>query len=219
MRPPACAVCGDEFDPTDGRLVTFAERDTDRQWRERVAATGMVGHPPNVEWFCGTHADAAAALAGDTIDVALRALTADAASPRLPIAPCEIEVLLRRFRDRMPVLVGDDAAVATTETERTWSPMDGSQPPNCPYVDLDITTMQGPLATSELRWDRAMWNDNEAARRTVTLVVEPHDGERCSVSATVGAGFEGSVGSTATEVLVLGEPWPSVRALIEELIG
>jgi len=225
MRPPACAICGDEFDAPDGRLVTFAERDGDQQWRERAAATRMVGNPPNVEWFCGVHADAAAALSVDTIDVAMAALTATAAPTplalpdvvKVAIAPREIGELLQLLRDRMPAIVGDDDATATTTTKRTWSPTDGSQPPNCPYEDLDVTTMSGPLATAELRWDRAMWNDDDAGRRTATIVVEPVSGERFSMSATVGAGFDGSIGSTATQVVLVGEPGPGLRVLIDEL--
>jgi hypothetical protein len=221
MRPPECAVCGDEFTAPDGRLVTFAERDADRQWRERVAAERMVGHPPNVEWFCGVHAEAALALAGETIDVAMRALTATAAAvQQLTIVPRAIDDLLHLFRERMPALVGEPAASASrarTTSDRTWTPTDGAQPPYCPYVDLDVTTLTGRLGSIELRWDRAMWNDTEPARRTATLIVEPANGERCSVSATVGDGFEGSVGSTTTVLFVLGTPGLELQDLIDEL--
>ncbi len=197
MRPPECAVCGDEFTAPDGRLVTFAERDSDRQWRERVAAERMVGHPPNVEWFCGVHAEAAAALAGLTIDVAMTELkrqSADGASapPRddswphvvkVAIAPTDIELVRSLFADLMPALVGDTEAVPSTTSRRTWTPMDGAQPPYCPSVDLEVTTLSGPLATAVLTWDRAMWNDDEVARMTAQLTVTPVGGEECSVSA------------------------------------
>lgn len=221
MRPPECAVCGEEFTAPDGRLVTFAERDSDRQWRERVAAERMVGHPPNVEWFCGMHAEAAVALAGETIDVAMRTLTAtESAVRQLAIAPRAIDDLLHLFRERMPALVGEPAASASrvsTTSDRRWTPTDGAQPPYCPYVDLDVTTLAGLLASVEVRWERAMWNDAEPARRTATLIVEPLSGERCSVSATVGDGFEGSVGSTTSLLFVLGAPGPELQALIDEL--
>jgi hypothetical protein len=221
MRPPECAVCGDEFTAPDGRLVTFAERDSDRQWRERVAAERMVGHPPNVEWFCGVHAQAALALAGETIEVAMRALTATtAAVQQLTIAPRAIDDLLGLFRERMPALVGEPAASASrarTSSDRRWTPTDGAQPPYCPYVDLDITTLTGLLGSVEVHWDRAMWNDAEPARRTATLIVEPLRGERCSVSATVGDGFEGSVGSTTSVLFMLGTPGPELQSLLDEL--
>ena len=221
MRPPECAVCGDEFTAPDGRLVTFAERDSDRQWRERAAAERMVGHPPNVEWFCGVHAQAAIDLAGETIDVAMRALTASqSAVQQLAIAPREIDDLLRLFRERMPALVGEPEASssgARTTSDRRWTPIDGAQPPDCPYVDLDITTLVGPRGMAELRWERAMWNDAEAAHRTATLIVEPGLGVRCSVSAAVGDGFEGSIGQSASVLFVLGSPGPELQAMLDEL--
>jgi len=221
MRPPECAVCGDDFSAPDGRLVTFAERDSDRQWRERAAAERMVGHPPNVEWFCGVHATAAIERAGETIDVALRLLTASQSGVRqLAIALRDIDDLLRLFRERMPALVGEptgSAPPARTTTDRTWTPMDGAQPPDCPYVDLEITTLSGSRGTVELRWERAMWNDAEAARRTATLIVEPTLGELCSASATVGDGFDGSIGDATSVLVVLGTPGPELQALLDEL--
>lgn len=135
----------------------------------------------------------------------------------IAIAPTEIDTLLRMLRETMPALVGAADAVDTTTSERTWNPMDGSRPPYCPYVDVDVTTMAGPLGIARLTWDRAMWNDDDAARRTASLSVEPAEGERSSLSATVGAGFSGSVGTAATEVLVLGELAPVLRALVAEL--
>ncbi len=221
MRPPECAVCGDEFTAPDGRLVTFVERDSDRQWRERVAAERMVGHPPNTEWFCRVHAPAAIELAGETIDVAMRALTATQSAVRqLAIAPRAIDELLHLFRERMPALVGEPAASASrarTTSDRRWTPTDGAQPPYCPYVDLDVTTLTGRLGSVEVRWERAMWNDAEAARRTATLIVEPTLGERCSASATVGDGFEGSAGDATSVLLVLGTPGAALQALLDEL--
>jgi hypothetical protein len=181
----------------------------------------MVGHPPNVEWFCGVHAQAALALAGETIDVAMRALTAtESAVQQLMIAPREIDDLLHLFRERMPALVGEPPASgsrARTTSDRRWTPTDGAQPPYCPYVDLDVTTLTGRLASVELRWDRAMWNDAEPARRTATLIVEPVNGERCSVSATVGDGFEGSVGSTTSVLFVIGAPGPELQTMLDDL--
>jgi hypothetical protein len=194
----------------------------------------MVGHPPNVEWFCGVHAEAAAALAGETIDAALIALTRQSSDgygapgeqpsgeawPLLvtvEITPTDIDLVRSLFVDLMPSLVGDPDATATTTSRRAWTPMDGAQPPYCPYDDVDVTTMSGPLATAVLTWDRAMWNDDAPARRTAQLSVMSVDVDECSVSATVGAGFEGSVGSSATRLLLLGEPSPVLQALIDEL--
>ena len=74
-----------------------------------------------------------------------------------------------------------------------------------------------PAEAVEVRWERAMWNDSEPARRTATLIVEPLSGERCSVSATVGDGFEGSVGDVTSVVYVLGTPGPELKALLDDL--
>ena len=62
-----------------------------------------------------------------------------------------------------------------------------------------------------------MWNDAEPARRTATLFVEPLSGERCSVSATVGDGFEGSAGDATSVLLVLGAPGPELQVLLDDL--
>ena len=239
MRPPACAVCGEDFAPTMGRLVAFAERESDRQWRERASETAMVGHPPNVEWFCAVHAEAAEALAGASIDEAMQQLAPPAPTPpgpapptpapprqgkrpkrevsHVPIEPREVDEVVDLFRDRMTVLVGDSGAVATTTTKRTWSPMDGAHPPNCPFEDVDTTTVSGPRGEAELTWDRAMWNEDDPARRSVTLALTPTGGERCAVGVTVGAGFPGSEGSAATELLVIGQPGAQMQALIDGL--
>lgn len=232
MRPPECAVCGDEFEASDGRLVTFAERESDRQWRERAAASAMVGHPPNVEWFCGRHAAAAAALVDRAIDVALSVL-AEAEAPLEPnpsaapdprpelvtiaIAPTDIERVRSLMTALLPDLVGEPYSAPSTTSRRSWSPMDGAQPPYCPYDDVDVTTVVGPVATAVLTWDRAMWNDDDPARLTVQLWVTPATGDDYSVSATVGAGFEGSTGMSATRLLLIGEPGPVLQRLIAEL--
>jgi len=55
-----CAICDEDFDPSSGGgTVTFAERDSDREWYKRMDEPGYVGHPPNVEWFCKKHHAAA----------------------------------------------------------------------------------------------------------------------------------------------------------------
>lgn len=213
-------MCGDEFEAADGRLVTFAERDDDRQWRERAAAERMVGHPPNLEWFCARHADAAAALAEATVDVALSELAA--VRERLievAIPPTTIELIRGLLADLMPTIVGDADALPSTTSRRSWSPMDGAQPPYCPFDVVDVTTMTGPKATAVLTWDRAMWNDDDPARLTVRLTVTPAGAEEYSVNATVGPGFEGSIGLAATRLLVLGAVGPELCALMDELAG
>lgn len=64
MRPPICAICEADIEPDeDGGLVTFAKTERDEQWYERARAEpGFVGTPPNIDWFCARHIEAARAL-------------------------------------------------------------------------------------------------------------------------------------------------------------
>lgn len=63
MRPPICAVCHARFGPDDGGLVSFALDDDARAFHAKKKATpGFVGHPPEKEWFCAAHVDAARQL-------------------------------------------------------------------------------------------------------------------------------------------------------------
>ena len=58
MRPPICAICDKEFDP-DAELVTFKATEESREFDRRVREEGIVGHPPNREWFCRKHVEIA----------------------------------------------------------------------------------------------------------------------------------------------------------------
>lgn len=63
MRPPICAVCHARFGPDDGGLVSFVMDDAARIFHQRRRdEPGFVGHPPEQEWFCGAHVEAARAL-------------------------------------------------------------------------------------------------------------------------------------------------------------
>lgn len=53
MRPPECDVCGKE---EDCELVSFAMRQSDHEWRERMTRIHGTGHPPWQEWYCAEHA-------------------------------------------------------------------------------------------------------------------------------------------------------------------
>ncbi|MEM1332823.1 MAG: hypothetical protein AAGG08_05135 [Actinomycetota bacterium] len=64
MRPPECEACGERFDPSDGGgLVTFALSDAGRDFEQRAAEPGFVGHHPDQRWFCATHLLAAQEIA------------------------------------------------------------------------------------------------------------------------------------------------------------
>lgn len=71
MKPPICEVCDDRFDPDSGELLEFEETASDAEWHRRSAREGVVGHPPNVAWFCADHADRARTLTDRTLVAAL----------------------------------------------------------------------------------------------------------------------------------------------------
>lgn len=209
MRPPICAVCGTDFGPAEGALVTFALRPTDAEWRERSQREGFVGHPPNVEWFCGVHAAAAQARAGETVDVALAALRADApptaAAPwpefdRTAIRPIAPDALAEAFRQLIAALATDEFMSTSV---RDWTPMDNMFPPYCPYVDRETITA-GPI---ELQLEWAHWNDTDLARTSAMLS---------------GPGFTlggHGVGGEVTELLTSGELPAAARDVIARLAG
>lgn len=63
MRPPICEVCGERFDPGDGALVECVGDDRSASFDERLEQPGLVGHPPNLGWFCADHRSTADVLA------------------------------------------------------------------------------------------------------------------------------------------------------------
>ncbi len=66
MRPPICAVCDDDAGE-DGGLVSFVRGPSGVEFDRRCQEEeGFVGHPPYVEWFCGSHITAARELDGRT---------------------------------------------------------------------------------------------------------------------------------------------------------
>jgi len=75
MRPPICAICHVRFGPDEGGLVTFALDERAREFHaRRKAEPGFIGHPPEQEWFCGAHIEAARALSTLTRPEALQRL-------------------------------------------------------------------------------------------------------------------------------------------------
>jgi hypothetical protein len=58
-------VCDVDIDPSSGAggLVTFQPDDHSREVRRRFEEEGLVGHPPDTEWFCAAHVDLAREVA------------------------------------------------------------------------------------------------------------------------------------------------------------
>ena len=75
MRPPECAICGDqEFDLEAGGLIYFKKRPSDLEWEKKMEKTGGVGHPPYADWFCPKHIERAKELKHLTINEAFKKL-------------------------------------------------------------------------------------------------------------------------------------------------
>ncbi len=75
MRPPICAVCHVRFGADEGGLCSFVLDDAARAFaKRRREEPGFVGHPPQQEWFCGDHIEAARALTHLTRSAALELL-------------------------------------------------------------------------------------------------------------------------------------------------
>ena len=75
MRPPICCICHKRLDKDEGGLIYFKKRLSDKKWDKRMEESGMVGHPPYAEWFCGDHYAKAKELKELIIDEALKMIT------------------------------------------------------------------------------------------------------------------------------------------------
>lgn len=192
MRPPECDICGKAAED----LVRFAPRASDREWRENADAALEAGHPPDSAWLCETHAARSRELPTDTtIDQALAALSdrqqqgpkqrspkprrpttqppqTPASAGVTPITPTEIGAFERHLRDVFTATaeaMGMTDVRPTTVDDRRWMPMDGSEPPDCPYVDESVREAHDPTRSLTLRFERSHWNGDQIARASVTL--------------------------------------------------
>ena len=57
MRPPICAICGNDFREAfnEGGMIHFKFSETDIEFNKSVKNEGITGHPAGLEWFCGIH--------------------------------------------------------------------------------------------------------------------------------------------------------------------
>jgi len=75
MKPPVCCICDKSLDyPSEGGLIYFKKRSSDKKWEKRMKKKGMVGHPPYAEWFCKEHYEKANELKDLAIDEAMKQL-------------------------------------------------------------------------------------------------------------------------------------------------
>jgi hypothetical protein len=71
MRPPVCAICDRDLEESDGGVIYFKKRFSDKVWDRKMNRIQGVGHPPYAEWFCGKHFDRVKELEELTIDKAI----------------------------------------------------------------------------------------------------------------------------------------------------
>lgn len=223
MRPPSCEVCGVDLDDTADRLVTFVlEPGSGRSTAAR--AERAVGHPENQGWFCDVHVAAARALsATSTLADAVRAARSGDASgmPEPSPTPTETvelswEVVAQRLRSALPALaaaIGLDGVRPVTESTLEWTPMDGAEPPWCPYIDRVTTVIERDGARVSLAIERAHWNDDELARADVRLAV---DAPGVAASASVARGPGGDSVGEVRGVDALPE---GARSLVREALS
>jgi hypothetical protein len=73
MRPPICEICDRGFNPdNEGGLIGFKKTSEGKAFDKRVTETGIVGHPPDTGWFCGTHYGKALEMKHLTINEAIK---------------------------------------------------------------------------------------------------------------------------------------------------
>ena len=192
-----CEICDADLDPADvdGGLVTFRPDDRSRDWRRRAAEEpGFVGHPPDTGWFCGAHI-AAARDAARTLSFpeGMRRLRAggdasDATAPGLERAPdlepddaLTFAASLRSSLSPLYEALGIGSAPTLEQrTDRRWNPMDGAQPPWCPFTDTTVDAGIGADGTPvEMQVVLNHWNEDEVANASVSLTI----GDRVSISA------------------------------------
>jgi hypothetical protein len=164
MRPPECDLCGAAAD----ELLTFATTPEGAAWHARSAADGLPGHPPDAHWLCTTHLEPLRPL---------RHLTWHEARERTRPRPRTVDAIAHALIDRLPDLLhrlGGPAGqpAPSPRSERSWTPMDGAQPPWCPFTDRLTAELASDGWRLQVECTRNHWNDEEVANANVSLTVQ-----------------------------------------------
>jgi hypothetical protein len=214
-------ICDADFPPSEGGLVAFARTSEDDAWHARMAATNGVGHPPEQAWFCGVHLAQAQALSTSTLSEALAAMRRPKPGPlsaavEVAIAGRTVLVLFEELRSLLPELA---AAVGVPElpempvrTHRDWTPMDGVQPPWCPFSDHGRVEHRGDGVEARVSWSRASWTADEVANVSAELWVRGPGG-RLSLRAHE----QGDPAITQLRVRASGVDLSAIRSLLDLL--
>lgn len=229
-----CEICDADLDPSagEGGLVTFQPDGRSREWRRRAAEEpGFVGHPPDTGWFCAAHVEAAREAArtrtlGDALadfDLSGAELGTgelcerdvhDVRWVQWRMTAVEAHVLAGSLRDLVPALfdalgLGEPPKLET-RTNRRWTPMDGAEPPWCPYTDSTFhegTADDGTPVAVQVVLEH--WNDDDVANAIASLSI----GDLVYVSA-----YGDGCGGRVVDTLCLHRPTtPAIVALVSPL--
>jgi hypothetical protein len=191
------------------RLQTWAGDERLRAWSDAIGAA-LGAPPPDLT-------DPAPDLIGVDLGSA-RLMASDGFGLRWvewQLDPIDVDTLAASMRDAVPTLfaalsLGTGLAL-DTRTDRTWNPMDGAEPPYCPFTDTTVNTgrsADGTVAT--LRMVLEHWNDTDVSSATLSLSI----GDLVSISAYGPTGG----GRTITTVRLYRPTTPAVVDLVAELV-
>ncbi|MEM9132156.1 MAG: hypothetical protein AAF962_05705 [Actinomycetota bacterium] len=238
MRPPYCEICDVEVDPSDDVSVAFASSPSEASSPEGAA---IVGGDDDRGWFCAEHVGAARALTDRSLADAVTVLRggtggdppasehADRPHRRVPIAPIGPGALSDAFELCLPEICRlfdfDPPPLPLPQSaRRRWSPMDGCQPPWCPYVDE--WWREGITEEMRVRISSSAshWNDDDVANCSAGLAIWRHrraGGEElvCSLGAY---GADTGTGRPFVDTLSLSRLGPrhdAALALVVDLVG
>lgn len=172
------------------RLQVWVADERLRSWADAVAADLLIEPPdlldPSPD-LVGADLGSGRLIASDRFG--LRWVAWD-------IAGIDAHELASALRGALPALfealwLGESPALVT-RTTRTWNPMDGAQPPHCPFTDSTFhegATADGTKVVVQVVLEH--WNDDDVSNATVSLSI----GDDLSISASSPTGGGRSVRS------------------------
>jgi hypothetical protein len=128
----------------------------------------------------------------------------------------DAQELAGAFRGALPALfealqLGEPPALVT-RTTRTWSPMDGAQPPYCPFTDSTFhegATADGTGVVVQVVLEH--WNDDDVSNATVSLSIGDH--------VSISAGSPTGGGRTARSVWLHRPTTAAVVRVVDQLVA
>ena len=171
MRPPQCDVCGADSPSEAMVLVRCVSTAADLEWRQRSEAGEIVGHPPDTGWFCGEHQAQAAELASSLpLGQVVARLLQDAA-PGVQ-GGLSISRVWTQMVALMPQILegaGMGGVEVVSAEDKTWNPMDGAMPPDCPFVSRRTHEASHDGAVLACLFEVAHWSEVDPARSHLSL--------------------------------------------------